>query len=74
LLLFWLQKVHTLGLLLGETEMHISCREKSLGIGAVEDNMLLILDIAHQRHTDHKWGSYFDSMSLFPSVGCEHDA
>jgi hypothetical protein len=54
--------------------MHISCREKSLGIGAVEDNMLLILDIAHQRHTDHKWGSYFDSMSLFPSVGCEHDA
>ena len=31
-----------------------------MGIGAVEKNMLLILDIIAQYRTGHKWGSYFD--------------
>jgi hypothetical protein len=36
LLLFWLKKVDTSWAPVGETEMHISCGEKLVGIDAVE--------------------------------------
>ena len=26
----------------------------------------------HQYHTGHRWGNYFDSMSLSQNVGCGH--
>jgi hypothetical protein len=46
LLLFWSKKVYTCGLLLGETEMYISCGEKSRGGGAVEKIMLSLHTIS----------------------------
>ena len=27
----------------------------------------------HQHHTGHRWGNYFDSMSLSQNKGCEHE-
>ena len=45
-----------------------------MGIGAVEKNMLLILDIInHQYYTGHRWGNYFDSLSLSQNIGCGHE-
>ena len=26
----------------------------------------------HQHHTGHRWGNYFDSMSLSQNLGCGH--
>jgi hypothetical protein len=42
-----------------------------VGIGAVEKNMLLILDIFSI--TQVRWGNYFDPKSLSQNVGCEHE-
>ena len=56
---------------MGKTEMHISCGEKSRWDWRSGNGHAAHLWY-YQRHTGHRWGTYFDSMSLSQNVGCEH--
>ena len=58
----------------GVHQLSVSANTSHPMLGAVEKNMLLILDIInHQYYTGHRWGNYFNSMSLSQNVGCEHE-
>ena len=50
--------------------MHISCGGKSHGNWRSGKEHAAHL-AHHQHHTGHRWGSYFDSMSLPQNVGCD---
>ena len=58
--------------MLGETEAHISYREKLCGDWHNGKEHAAHLG-HHQYHTGHRWGNYFNSMSLSRNVGCEHE-
>jgi hypothetical protein len=52
--------------------MHISCGEKSRGDWRSGKEHAAHLG-HHKYRTGHRWGSYFNSMSLSQNVGCEHE-
>ena len=59
-------------LLLGETEVHLSCGENSFGDW--HSGKEHAAHLGHQQyHTGHRFGNYFNSMSLSQNVGCEHE-